>query len=60
TNRYSRILLGAYALCPAIAMYFKGNENLAGALPFIFITVAEKALIFCQAREMKRNLQYAK
>ena len=59
SKKYSRVLLVIYAICPAISLYFKGNENLAGALPFIILTVAEKTLIFCQARETKRNLQYA-
>lgn len=60
SKKYSWVLLGVYALAPGIALYFKGNENWAGALPFILITVAEKTLIYCQSREMKRNLQYAK
>lgn len=59
-KKYSWILLGMYALCPGIALYFKGNENWAGALPFIFLTVSEKTLVFCQFRELKRNLRYAK
>ena len=60
TKKYSWILFGIYILTPAIALYFNGNEDLAGALPFTIIIVADKLLSYFKTREMKRNLQYVK
>lgn len=53
-KRYSWWLLLVYAACLPIAWTFKGNENLAGALPFMLITVAEKLFYKLQMREMAR------
>ncbi len=53
-KRYSWLLLLVYAACLPIAWTFKGNENLAGALPFMMITVAEKVFYHLQLREIKR------
>lgn len=60
SKKYSWYLLLVYSLCPLIAWHFKGNENLAGALPFIIITVADKVLYNFHLRETKRKLQYVK
>ena len=60
SKKYSWILLGIYALSPVIALYFKGNEDLAGALPFTIIIVTEKVLNYFRTREMKRNLEYVR
>lgn len=60
SKKYSWILFGIYAFCPVIAVHFKGDENLAGALPFVIIIVAEKVLSHFQYREMKKNFEYAK
>ncbi|MGM9515189.1 hypothetical protein ACS5PK_13115 [Roseateles sp. DB2] len=54
-KRYSWWLLLVYAACLPIAWKFKGNENLAGALPFMLITVAEKLFYKLQLRDMKRG-----
>lgn len=54
-KRYSWLLLLVYAACLPIAWTFKGNENLAGALPFMMITVAEKLFYQLQLREIKRG-----
>ncbi|HLO95639.1 MAG TPA: hypothetical protein VK195_15105 [Burkholderiaceae bacterium] len=54
-KRYSWWLLLVYAACLPIAWAFKGNENLAGALPFMLITIAEKFFYKLQLRELERG-----
>lgn len=60
SKKYSWVLLGIYALCPAIAHYFKGDENLAGALPFGIIIVADQLLYYFQSRETRGRVDYVK
>jgi len=60
SKRFSWMLLGIYTLTPAISHYFKGDENLAGALPFVIIVIAEIVLNYLLHREIQRSLDYAK
>jgi hypothetical protein len=57
-QKYSWVLLGICALCLVVAHYFKGNENLAGALPYMIILFSDMVLNYFKSREMKRNLEY--
>jgi hypothetical protein len=50
TKVFSWALLGVFVICPLLAWHFKGNENLAGGLPFIIIVITEKALSYFQSR----------
>ncbi|WP_045857581.1 hypothetical protein [Teredinibacter purpureus] len=47
---YSYGVLAVIFCSPFIAWFFKGNENLAGGLPFILIVIAEKALGYFQIK----------
>ena len=49
---FSWVLLGVFLMCPVLAWYFKGNENLAGGLPFIIIVITEKALSYFQSKNL--------
>lgn len=47
---HSWALLGVMFACLFISSHFRGNENLAGGLPFILIVIAEKLLAHMQLR----------
>lgn len=47
---FSWALLGVFVMCPLLAWHFKGNENLAGGLPFIIIVITEKLFSYLQSR----------
>ena len=59
-KKYSWILLCIYFCTIPVSLYFKGNEDLAGALPFTIIIVAEKVVNYFKTRDIKRNLEYVK
>ena len=50
TKVFSWALLGVFVICPFLASHFKGDENLAGGMPFFIIVFAEKALSYFQSR----------
>ena len=50
TKVFSWALLGVLIICPFLSWYFKGNENLAGGLPFIIIVITEKIFGYFQSR----------
>ena len=58
-KKYSRVLIGICLFSIVIAHYFKGNENLAGAMPYMIILFSSMGLTYFQSRAIKRNLEYA-
>ena len=59
-KKYSRILIGICAFSIVVAHYFKGNETLAGAMPYMIILFTSMGITYFQSRAIKRNLQYVK
>lgn len=57
-KKYSLMLLMVYAACPVLAFRFQGNENLAGALPFILLLISGKLLGLLHSREPTRNVAH--
>jgi len=57
-TKYPLLLLAMYSVCPPFAYHFKGNENVAGALPFVLLMLTEKILGFLQFRESRRNTHH--
>ncbi len=55
SRKYPLLLLAVYSVCPVFSYQFRGNENVAGALPFVLLMFTEKILGFLQIREIKRN-----